>query len=202
MHGGQRGIYDEVMTFLKTEAANFEELPEDDIQPLLQLSDAATPFEGNTIPRAKSAVGKVKKLIKDLLDKEQKDAVSVIEDHEDRIKALEDFGVLDEDSQNSVLSVSEMAKQGIENAQFVTSIRDRLIRYTSRGFPEQLTHASRLRAEMVGGDEPVVIYSPVSKLKTDCSISVISNEQELDEWLGALKKAASAELKKGNRISL
>ena len=54
-------------------------------------------------------------------------------------------------------------------------------------------------------DEPAKtgpLYLAASSLRVPCGLSYIATEADLDTWLAALRKAAQAELKKRNRISL
>ena len=41
-----------------------------------------------------------------------------------------------------------------------------------------------------------------SALKVNCQLSQITNSQELQQWLDALRASAQAELDQGHRISL
>ena len=76
---------------------------------------------------------------------------------------------------------------------------------------EMLRKVSRRFGGLLGGGKsgggdtsntPPAHYTPASSLKANCPLPYITTEAELDEWLAALRKAAKAELQKGNRISL
>jgi hypothetical protein len=45
-------------------------------------------------------------------------------------------------------------------------------------------------------------YIPVTSLRTKCQLSFLSNEEEIDAWLAALRESAVTEIKKGKRLSL
>ena len=59
MHGAQRTAYDEAISFLGTEEANFAELPPEEVKPLRDLAASAHPFRGNAVPSAKAAVARL-----------------------------------------------------------------------------------------------------------------------------------------------
>jgi hypothetical protein len=210
MHGPQRLAYDESTAFLREESANFHELPHADVQPLHDLAASPNPYRGNTVPAAKSAVTKLRGYITDILTAERNQAVSILEDYAHRLQATEDCKALDDDALKQVLEISREALASIQSARFVTGIRDRLHRYTSRDYPAQLDMSSRLAAEArnaIGTSTGKTAAAPVryttaASLRPKCPLTFISNEAELEQWLGALRETALQELRAGKRISL
>lgn len=211
MNGPQRLAYDEAIAFLKEEEANFNDLPVEDVQPLRDLAQAATPYRGNVVPLAKAAVTKLKSAISGLLDQERQNVAAVLDDHEQRLAALPDFGKLNESAKTQVLAKSSAARSAIESARFVSTIRDRLNRYRSTDYPAQLALAASLAAPTPaptpGGGTPAPTppapsYVPASSLRTKCQLPYLSTEAEVDEWLAALRESAVTEIKQGKRLSL
>lgn len=210
MNGPQRIAYDEAIAFLREEEANFDDLPSEDVQPLRDLARAATPYRGNAVPLAKAAVAKLQAAIADLLDLERQNAQSVLDDHEQRLKALPDFDTLDSAAKTQVLAKSTEARAAVATARFVTAIRDRVNRYRSIDYPAQLELAASLAAPApvpTGAGEPTPpppapTYVPATSLRTKCKLPFLSNEAEIDEWLAALRESAVTEIKQGKRLSL
>ncbi len=211
MSGSQRVAYDEAISFLREEEANFNDLPAEDVQPLRDLAGAATPYRGNAVPLAKTAVTKLRSAIADLLKQERHNAAAVLDDHEQRLTALPDFGKLEADAKAQVLAKTTEAREGIGSARFVTSIRDRVNRYCSIDYPAQLELAASLAAPTPvptpGGGQPTPTppaptYVPATSLRTKCKLPFLSTETEVDEWLAALRESAVTEINQGKRLSL
>ena len=113
-----------------------------------------------------------------------------------------------------VLQITLDARRTIKEARFIPAIRDRIARYTAQDFPTQLSLAARLAAALNAassdqvGDEvndppaPEATYIAATSLRVSCALPYIASEADLDQWLAAVRAAAAAELKKGNRISL
>jgi hypothetical protein len=211
MHGPQRAAYDDAIAFLREEEANFAELPSADVQPLRDLAASAHPYRGNVVPTAKAAVTKLRGLLADLVNAEREQALCVLETHSTRLQAIEDFAILDAAAREQVLAPTGRAQDEIKSARFVTGIRDRLNRYTTQDYPAQLALASRLASPPPFTNKPGAVatpnptparYTPASSLKPKCNLPYIATSADLDEWLTALRRAAEAELEKGNRISL
>jgi hypothetical protein len=211
MHGPQRKTYDEAIAFLREEEANFPDLPDTDVRPLRDLASADAPFRGNGIPAAKASVNKLRDRITALLAEERAAAGAIFSEHEAKLRALPDFGKLGSADVAQVLEKSEEARLTIASARFVTAIRDRLNRYRAQDYPAQLALLSRLvtpspetpkSGDSAKPEAPTPTYIPASSLRAKCTLPYIGTEEDLDQWIAALRAAASEELKKGNRISL
>jgi hypothetical protein len=212
MNGPQRAIYDDAISFLREEEANFAELPAEQVEPLRTLAASLAPYKGSTVPAAKAAVTKLRAALGALLQTERDQADAVLNSYEDRLKTIDGFGLLDGPHQEQVLASTLATRNAVATARFVTGIRDRLQRYINQDYPEQLAIAARLLAPKeqppVSGKsqqtqpEPTVKYTPAASLRPQCSLLCVTNREELDQWLNALRKAAEAELDKGNRITL
>lgn len=203
MHGPQRAAFDDVLSFLREEEANFAQLPEADVQPLRDLAASAHPYRGTLVPTAKTSVSRLRAALAELLTAERERAIKTLEMHETRIQALPEFASLDTFEQQQVFASSRTARDAIQAARFLSGIRDRLQHYTSDEYPVQLALASRLTtAPASGSNVTPVRYTPATSLRADCKLPYIASQADLEEWLSALRDAARAELEKGNRISL
>lgn len=210
MHGPQRIAFDEAISFLREEEANFAEVPATEVQPLRDLAASLHPYRGNGVPAAKAAVTQLRELLAELLKTEREQALATLDTQEARLKAVDDFALLDDPARLQVTASSLAARQAIQSARFVTGIRDRLQRYNTQDYPTQLALASRLATVKSGpvvqdGDTPVaapVRYTSATSLRPQCSLPYIATEADLDQWLTALREAGLAELKAGHRISL
>jgi hypothetical protein len=211
MNGPQRTAYDEAMAFLREEEANFHDLASEDVQPLRDLAEAATPYRGNAVPAAKAAVARLRAAISSLIAQERDSACAVFDDHEQRLSELPDFGKLDDAARAKVLAKTVEARAAVASARFVTMIRDRVGRYRTSDYPSQLELASSLATPAPtpggGGSEPrpapaAPVYVPAASLQTACRLPYLSTEEEVDRWLAALREAAVAEIRQGKRISL
>jgi len=135
-------------------------------------------------------------------------AMAALAAQQARLQAIEDFVSLDEPARQQVLAVTVATRSAIQSARFVTGIRDRLQRYITQDYPTQLTLAAHLAkpkpkpGEAPKPTPPPVHYTPATRLRPQCNLPYIATPAELDQWLGALRTAAQAELDKGNRISL
>lgn len=212
MHGQQRNTYDEAIAFLREEEANFVELPSAEAQPLRDLAASAHPYRGAAVPAARTAVVKLRGLLDDLLKAERDKALAALAEHEARLRATEDFALLDDTARQQVLAHTQAAHKSIQSTKFATGIRDQINRYITKTYPEQLALVSLLTPPVLKTDgnteaapapAPVPVnYTPVASLRPQCKLTYIATQADLELWLDALRAAAQAELDKGHRISL
>ena len=211
MNGQQRVTYDEAIAFHREEEANFAELPSAELEPLRQLAGSTAPFRGSVVPQAKAAVAKIRSTIETRLATEREAALAEIERQEARVKELPQFAALGADQQQQVLSKSHNAREAIQGARFISSVRDRLHSYGSTDYPAQLSLATSLgkpTSKYEEGaptgtsvkDEPT--YIPVTRLRPKCALPYLASEDDVKVWIESLRKTALEEVHKGNRITL
>ncbi len=78
MRGQQRAIYDDIITFRGVEAANYAEQPIEALAPVKALVDSLTPFCGNGLCAAKTAVAELRSQIAAKLAAEQLTALATL----------------------------------------------------------------------------------------------------------------------------
>jgi len=204
MHGKQRETYDQVVAFLAAEKANFGEISKEELAPMKAVIESGAPYRGDLLPKAKAAMANVTRLIDAVLTEECQSALAAIGDSEKKIEALPEYAGLDESQRARVMERSQRARRVIGAERFISAIRDRLYRYLQEDYPAQLALAAQL-ADSGGGDEPPepqVRYVSISTLKPACALPYIATEEQLEQYLSALREVATAQLRNGNRVSL
>jgi hypothetical protein len=207
MNGPQRGVYDEVMSFLRVQEANFGELPQEEILPIRALMTSVSPFRGKVIPEAKEAMNRVAGLIESRLQAERDAALATLDEHDRKLRETPEFVKVAKEDAERVFAKSSDARAAIASEKFITGIRDRINRYRGSDYPAQLSLIAELAEPKAAeggkkGAAPAAVYIPLSSLPVQCSLPFIGSQADLDQWLDAVKSAATKELEKGIRISL
>lgn len=203
MHGKQREVYDQIMTFLAEEKPNFAELPAEELEPLKAVVESSAPYQGDVLPNAKAAMANVRRLIDAALTEECDRALRAVDEAVKKIEGLPEYGSLDDEQRARVIEKSDQARKAIDDERYISGIRDRLHRYLTVDYPAQLALVNNLAHPASDEEpEPEVRYIPVSSLKPEHDLAFISTLDELERWLEALRRTIAAELAKGNRITL
>jgi len=202
LNGNQKTVYDEVRAFELRYGDEFADLPADQVAPLMKLLESDKPYAGGLIPQANNAMAELQKQLGDRLAEAKAKALQEINEQEARLKATADFQKLDTSQQEQVLAATAGAKADVQAANQPGRALLRVNRYRAEEVPKQIQTMAALAAPPEIGSVAPVTVVPASALKVNCPLSQITNSQELEQWLEAVRAAAQAELDQGHRISL
>jgi hypothetical protein len=202
LNGNQKTVYDEVRSFELRYGDEFADLPAEQVRPLRMLLESDKPYAGGLIPQAKSATVELQKQLGERLAAAKTKALEEISEQEARLKATADFQKLEASKQEQVLAATAAAKTDVEAASQPGRALLRVSRYRNDEVPKQLQRLAALAAPAdIPTAAPIKVVA-ASALKVNCQLSQITNSQELQQWLDALRASAQAELDQGHRISL
>jgi hypothetical protein len=202
LNGNQKTVYDEVRAFELRYGDEFADLPAEQVTPLRKLLESDKPYAGGLIPQAKSAIVELQKQLGERLAAAKAKALEEISEQEARLKATADFQKLEASKQEQVLAATAAAKTDVEAASQPGRALLRVSRYRAEEVPKQLQQMATLVAPQDRPTPELIKVVPASALKVNCPLSQITNSQELQQWLDALRASAQAELEQGHRISL
>jgi len=202
LKGNQKSVYDQVKAFEARYGDDLADLPADLVAPLATLLASDRPYAGGLIPQATNAMTELQQQLEQRLQQAQAKALQEISEQEARLKADAAFQKLDPEQQAEVLAPTAAAKSDVQGSNKPGTALLRLNRYRNEEVPRQLQRLSALASPPGSTDQKAITVVPASALRTGCPLSQISNEAELDQWLGALRTAARQELDQGHRISL
>jgi len=202
LNGNQKAVYDQVRAFESRYGDEFADLQADLVRSLRALLSSDKPYAGGLIPQANNAMVELQKQLDQRLQQVQADALQQIDEQEGRLKADQAFQKLDAQQQAEVLQPTATAKADVQASAKPSTALLRLNRYRTEDVPRQLQRIAALAAPPDSPPTPVAKVVPASALKPNCPLSQISNGEELQQWLEALRSAAQNELDQGHRISL
>ncbi len=202
LKGNQKTVFDEVRAFELRYGDEFADLPADLVAPLRMLLESDKPYAGGLIPQAKSAIVELQKQLGERLAAAKAKALEEISEQEARLKATADFQRLEASKQEQVLAATAAAKTDVEAASQPGRALLRVSRYRAEEVPKQLQRLAALADPVDTPTAAPIKVVAASALKVNCPLSQITNSQELQQWLDALRASAQAELEQGHRISL
>ena len=202
LKGNQKTVYDQVKAFEVRYGDEFADLPAEQVAPMRKLLDSDKPYAGGLIPQANSTMAELQRQLSARLAEAKAKALEEISEQEARLKATADFQKLDTSQQEQVLAATAAAKVDVEAASQPGRALLRVNRYRAEEVPKQLQRMAVLAAPADTSTAAPITVVAASGLKVDCPLSQITNSQELQQWLDALRASAQAELDQGHRISL
>jgi hypothetical protein len=208
-NGEQKNIYDEIGYLLQGDTSNLEFVEGDELNLLRQVHGHEKPYMGNLIKEAKAAKDKLDKKLNERIESEKAETIQVIEAVTADLKGKKEFKELSEAQQQQLLEPFQNEIDRLQSQRFIATLRDVRAKIKASTLPQQLTKMMQLQVKPVtsenGGVQdkvPEIKYVTRADIKTDFDRTELANEQDVDEYVEALRKALKAEIKNHHRISI
>ena len=201
LKGDQKLIFEKVRAFLAKHGDDLMELPPEPVAVLERVINNQAPYRGSLLPEAHGALATLEALLEERLQQARSEALAKIEEQETKLKAGADFRLLTAEQQGSVLATTQQVKHEIAKAEQPARVQLRMDRFQKLDVPALLQRVAALAAPTDTPPVPITVV-PASSLKPNFPLGQITNSQELQQWLEALRASAQAELDQGHRISL
>jgi len=207
MNGDQIEIYNSIQKLLSGDTSNLDYVEGDELKVLKDLMNHDKPYSGNLIRDAKASKDSLSTKVVDKIEDEKSQAILSIEKAMDDLQAKEDFAKLNDYQQTTILKPFQDELDKIQVQRYIAVIRDIKTRATDNLFTKQLNEMVALanpvgETEEGGAQEPKVHYIKRSNVKTVFNKTELQTEEDVDEYVEALKKALKEQIKSNRRIQL
>jgi len=202
-NGEQRKIYDEVTKYIQGDQSNFEYVDGTELQELKTAHDSQTPYAGTLMKDAKAAMERLKEKVLGRIKEEKEVVEKAINEATHNIESRDDFKGLKEEERRDVLSPFNEQQNKVRQQRYIASVRQ----YGSEIGDlqvKQLNEIQRLITRAKGGDaqEPKVQYIKRANIVVHFEKSELTSEEEVNEYVEALKKEMLRHIKENRRISI
>jgi hypothetical protein len=206
-NGPKRSIYDDIKGFLRDEAANFADVAGNDGTELREVIAASAPYKSNVLQQAKVKLEALRGKVSQVVATARAEGCARIDQARLQVKGMAEFGDLTAQEQKDVLQPFDSAEAALPHERLAPVIRQIADRMANDVLPRQLQRVAELAeakksGKTTGGGTKAAQYVAARSITVVPPKSVIETEQELDEYLAAVKTAFAAELHKGRRITL
>jgi hypothetical protein len=206
MNGDQRGIYDSIRIMLNGDTSNLDYIKGNEIKILKDLLEHPKPFSGSLIKDAKAAKDELQKKVIAKINEEKTTAIDAYENAIRNLKSKDEFNALDAGMQNLIIKPLQEGLNKLHNQRYIANL------IVARKDAEdvmnrQLNEMMRLATPVddsgnVGIQEPKPVYIRRSSIKVDYPKTELKTENEVDEYVEALRKAYKDKIIENRRISL
>jgi hypothetical protein len=225
MSGSSKNIYDETRLYLEEQSANFSYVEGDESKQLRDILSDSHCYKGNKMQQAKSLMDALKEKVKAQIETEKEKAIAAVQTLAERLAAMDDFGNLKKEDQDNLLSPFSKLEQELKQQTLIAVINDRLRRFEESEYARLLTEVSRLatpkkeekektghkeqseeKATATGGSgetrekQPQYIHGRSIQVKFKKPMLI--DEQDVEEYLAALKEAYLKEIHEGKRVQI
>ena len=202
LNGPQRDIYDEAAAFLTTHSSNLRYLPvgsDDAVRSALVDPNA---FRGNRMAQLKQATDKLRIQIDAMVASNRTDITTAVEGRQVELVASDYYAKATTAAQESVLRKVDQTISRIGTENQIALIRELGASFEESVYPGIL---DQLIASPQGGGDDATPPKQTVSIKTVSVVGVtgvLEEEEDIDPYLTALRKALIQTLKDGKRISL
>jgi len=217
MNGQHLSIYDEASTYLNANRANLCYLEGDTVEKMEAVLKDEKCFKGNKIQQLKSLADELKSSVNELLTAQRSESVTTIKELEVRLCSMDEFAKLTAEQQASLTTPFKSFADSLQQEKVIAVIRDQI-----RGFEEgKYQNLLRQMCHLANPPEPtpIVKSSPGEKvevrepapkveyvqgrqLKVNYNKALLSNEDDVNDYLKAMKNAFMQEIKSGKRVQI
>ena len=207
MNGDQIEIYDSVRKLLNWDTSNLDYIEGDELIILKELINNEKPYRGNAIKDAKQAKDVLTKKVVERIKEEKLSAIQTIEESIKKVQEKEEYGLLKENQQNSIIAPLEDELNKVQKLTYIAVIKDSKSKVLDDILMKQLTEMVRLATPVDDSgsgavSEPKVHYIKRSNVKAKYEKSELKTEADVDDYVESLREALKEQIKNNRRIEL
>jgi hypothetical protein len=177
MTGPQKAIYDDAQRLLKSEAANLDEVPGDEIQQIRRTLDDPHCYRGQHIQQLKGLVDALKTRIQEKLGHTRDQALATLNGLRERLQNTPEYQHLPPQRQEELLSPFEQLANHIQHESLIGIIRDRVRNFQEDGYLKLLERVADMARAL---QQPEPATASTDSTETDARPLAPTDESEAD----------------------
>ncbi|MBL7202371.1 MAG: BREX system P-loop protein BrxC [Anaerolineae bacterium] len=212
MRGPQRDIYDDARRFLDVQEANLPYLEGNEAARLGEILADPEVYTGSRMQSAKQLLDTLQPQVEARVAWERAATIETLRHYQDRLENTKEFAALTKAEQGALCTPFDELAREIEHQRLIAVMRDSVHRFETTRYPTLLHRLTEwaARDEAQGqdrGDEGIVDEGAIQYV-THTSLSVIfdkpwlADEEDVDRYLQAVRKALMKAIKAGKRIHI
>jgi predicted transcriptional regulator len=205
MNGDQVKIYDEVKKLLNSNNANLNFIEGDEVITLEAILESDTPYKGNGIQLAKASKDSLTKKVLEAIDTEKEIFNTKISAIEKAILESEEFGKIDDGQQRQIQKTILDLKKKIIEERFIGNIKDVTRTVDDYLYSDQMNLMALWltpKTEEGKTEYKTAKYIKKSNIRVDFVKHELTNEEDVEAYVEALKKAYLERIRQNLKITL
>lgn len=198
MSGKLKEFYEEAFQFHQDHQPNYSYLEGNEPRQLSDILADPACFKGNKMQQAKTLVEALKEKVNRQLHLERENAAKAVKSLQDQLGRMNDFDALSPQQQSQLNQSFIKFVRDLESQTLIAVIRDTRRRFEEEEFQrllEQMTAWTRPKT-----DEAKPEYISIRSVTIDKNKAWLADEQDVDQYLSALKKAIMKEIANNKRV--
>ncbi len=205
--GEQKSILDKVRSYMAGNQSNFDFVKGEELDILKTCYDSDKPYAGSLIKDAKKAMVSLQKKVLAGIETERSKASKALDSSLHSLKENADFNKLSDSEKATVRSEFDDLKAKVADTKYIANLKqyssDAEALLTSQ--MNRIQEIIRKKEEEAGttkASEPKVHYIRSTQVKVDYSSKELKTEDDVHEYIEALRKALLEQIKENRRINI
>ena len=196
-NGKQKDIYDNARNFIHSQRVNLKHVDGDDAKIIEDILSAANCFRGNAMQRLNSLVENLKQQVSQKLTNQISNIEQQWTRRRQQIETKPEFANLSAEEQSELRNVFQKEIDNLKAEPFIDSVI-----VAAKQFEENILPKIEARLNSEQDQDPVAPIVQRSSMSINFDKLVLENENDVDEWLEAERRALLSMIKEGKRIKL
>ncbi|UAK39181.1 BREX system P-loop protein BrxC [Gordonia bronchialis] len=201
LNGSQRSIYDDASALLATNASNLGYLPVGSDDPVKTALADPNAFRGNRMTHLKQAAEHLRSQIGQIVASKRAEVSTAIAARKDELHASHYYENATSDAQQRVDQRIAQTLDRVASESQIALILQIGSTFESNDYPALLDDLAASQKGGSGGQRPKQTVS-VKTIPVPCALTVIETEDQIGDYLAALRSALVNALNDGKRIAL
>lgn len=217
MNGAKKDIYDNLLMFLDRDNANFTYIDGEELPKLKEIRTNATPYKGNTMQTAKTLLDQLGLKITTKINEEREKAIHDLDNMINKLSTFEEYQSLSAADAEKVIAPFLEEKKNVTHERFIGNIRSKIQHISDQVYQKALALMTTLanpapvptysdddneKPETRAAEPAHITYINKNSIKLDYKKPYIETEQDLEEFVEALKTKYSTYIKGNKRITI
>lgn len=215
MNGTGREIYSATKTFLVSEESNFRYIKNDGVNRIKEILEDENCYKGFAIQNLQDEVKNLDNLIQKKLKEERQNAHNLADKLKLNISVMDEYLKISDEDKHKIEKIFSDFIVSVETNKLIASIKDSANNFEAITYINCLNEVIRLATPIsesevqevnnVDENQPQMVEPQVISAKTiksSYSKPLISNENEVNEYINSLKDAMIKQIRNGKRIQI
>ena len=208
INGDQIKIYRSINAIVKGDLSNLNYIEGEEFAILKDLITHQKPYTGNLIKDGKTAKDNLELKVSNRIAEERINAINTIQRIINDFNTKEEFLKLDNVHQQKITQPFQNEIDKLQKERYIAVIKDTTANTLDAILPKQLNEMVRLTMPKPTEDDTSIISEPTphyirrSAINIDYGKTELRTENDVEDYINALRKALIAQIKETRRISL
>lgn len=212
MSGSQAKLYAEVKEFINTHATNFDYIDGDEADRLRQVISDTKCFVGSGMKDAKDLLDRLRDSISKKSAEVRECAENAIREKVERLHKIEGYESLEQERKVEIQSLVNRALGTLDSQPLIAVVKETASRFEQDGYKTALSKitewtrpSSPPSSQSGSGNErkPVKIeYVPESSISVSFDKAWLESEQDVDDYLAAVREELMKVIGEGKRVQI